>query len=758
MKTMKKSRFLIFFGIALALVLSLCLFQISPSSVSFAEEQRQLVEINFFNSLDKIMNGSDEYSGNIYFNQSENKIENESGEELELLVSTTANSFSTWNIYNYADEVFEKIDSTTFGNNFSLKTLVQSIFGSSETFAKYVHEGKMTLQSEKDSALTTSLLVDSSVTEHGALYVSDVKIKNSIALNRGQEYNVKVVPNAYYQIGSVGIYKPYESSSYLNSETGTFFFEPAPVSSLTVKAVFEKIAYDVNFVASDRSHNALSDLETSNYLDVLTTTGKLSEGLGSIPTITSDNNFRFYRFEAYDAKNEQYDIINLTDEFVLNGAFIDKYAVEGQINVYVCFDELFEIEVLFNGNGSILGYVDGNLVEDSAYGQNSLTVYVSRFENVLVYLLPDEGKMLSNVSNVEDDELNGEILTLENVDADRQIVVSFDNKYYTIQVYSYLEDGRSINGYEQFTNIYVNDVKTNRIVANQTITKIETILDEDSDYKVIAYDFYRYSGNAWEGFSYNKTITSDYVCPGEDVLYVKVIYTRLYRATVYVDALSEGAGCFDVEILNADNTRQERYRNITEFNQHLESGKLVRVTAYPFAGYEFDSFTIKQTNLSDPEIITKSIENEDVSIGLVFKKVNVPIKIVSKSNHVDVDSLTDESVSIGEKITISYKIDFSYELKNIYINSVSADKLSNVSVEDGSIVIDVTKSFLGSLDEEGTISVNVQTKRDGTFVSFVIVIPIIIALFMAGAIVSVVVFVKTKRKFKKIEDSEIFKQ
>lgn len=759
MKTMKKSKFLIFFGIALAFVLSFSLLKISPSSVSLAEgeQNRDQIEINFVNSVDKILNGSEEYFSTIYYDKTAKKIEDESGTELNLSVSTTANSFNVWDIYNYAEESFAEIDDSVFGHNFSLKTLLQTLYEMEEK-EEYIRDGKITLLSEKvGEGISTTLHIDDSVKEHGSLYLSGVKIKNDIVLNAGQEYSFKVVPDSYYELSSVGVYKPYALTSDFESDDVEFSYTTKPITSHTVKAVYEKIEYDINFLVVDRNYNLISDFETANYVDVLTTSGKVSESLGVIPTITSDNSFRFFKFEAFNVLDDKFEEVTLPESFVLSSDFIDKYAQDDQINVYVCFDELFEISVSFSGEGALLGYVDGGLISDSCYDQDSLIVYVSKYEEVLVYLLPDEGQMLANVSNVNNDELNGEIIVLESVEADREISVAFEQKHYTIQVYSYLDDGRTINGYEHFTKVYVDGVKSNKIVENQTITNLESTLSDDSEYQLKEYKIYNHSGNSWENFAYSKKITSAYVRPGEDVVYVKAIYSRLYKATVYVDALSEGAGYFDVEILNSDNTREERFRNITEFNEYLKSGMLVRVTAYSFAGYEFDSFTIKQTNLADPEIITKSIENEDVSIGIVFKKVNVPIKITSNSQHTKVESLTEESVSIGEKITISYKIDFSYELKNVYINNVRADKLDNVSVEDDSIVIDVTKTFLGSLDKDGTVSVKVQTKRDGAFISFIVVVPILLVLLLAGAVISVVVFVKTKKKHDQVEETEILK-
>ena len=305
--------------------------------------------------------------------------------------------------------------------------------------------------------------------------------------------------------------------------------------------------------------------------------------------------------------------------------------------------------------------------------------------------------------------------------------------------------------------IYVNGVKTNKIRIGDKITRIETIVGSlNADYKIQEYQIFNKIANRFVPYNEGLKFDETYVTEGtENVLYVKAIYTRQYRASVYIDELSKGSGYFTVEILNSAWVLQNRYDKKTEFNMTLSAGTKVRVTAYSYRGYAFNKFTLENENPADKEIITKSIENEDVSLGLVYEKSDVNVKIESTSEHAKTQNLSSNKVQIGDKITIAYKLDFSYELKNVYINKVRADKLDNVHNDGNSIVIDVTKEFLSSLDKNGNINVEIKTVRDGSYISFVIVIPIILVLIAGAAAVSVVYFIKAKKKRDEIDTTEI---
>lgn len=751
---MKKSR-LIKFSVLFAFVFSLCFMFFAPSSVAVAEQNRELVQINFVNkAIDKIVTSEsqdEEYTGEIYYDVTENKIENENGQEIDLWISTTDNSFDSWFIQNVEEnDGFEELNGLTCKTN--LKPILQKAYANKE---KYVVDGQISLLSKKDSAVTTELRVDSSVNEHGKLYVSGVEVRGKIVLNRNQIYNMKVVPNQHFKVVNVEVFKQNENESFSRSETGEFDeITLSPVGYHVVKAEFAKVDYEVNFVFSNREHEAISDVQISDFINKTSTTGQVDETLNEVPSFQSNNSYRYFRCEVYDLVNDRYDVVNLDVSF--SGTFFNNCEVDQTVTIFVIYDQLFEVNVSFDEDlGDVVAYVDNVAVLENCYGEDVLTIYVSALEEVDLFVVPKNGFVVSSVENVDENEINNEKITLKNLSQKREISVLFEEEHYVISVYSYLDNGKTLNGFENYSEVEVEGEKTNKIKAGQRITKIETTLPSDSDYKFEKYQIYRRNGNAWEDCVFGMEITPDYVTAGENKVYVKVVYSRFYRVSVYIDDLSAGAGYFDVKIFDKDNEviPSQTQRNVTEYSKALEAGMYVYVEAKSFAGYEFNSFTFH----SNDNVLIKKIENENLSIGLVFKKVNVDIEIVSKSKNVSIHSLTKDSVSVGEKITIAYDVDFSYKLKNVYINKVRADKLDNVTVHDNAIVIDVTKTFLASLDDEGTILVNVKTTRDAGFVSFVIIIPILITLLGAGAVVSVVFYVKTKKKHSKIEDQEIMK-
>lgn len=749
---MKKSR-LIKFSVIFAFMFSLCFMFFTPSSVAVAEQNRELVQINFVNkAIDKVVlsESSEEYVGEIYYDVSENKIENENGQEINLSILTTEDSFESWSIHNSAvTDGFEKIDGLT--NKADLKPIIQKAYAEK---TKYVIDGKISLLSKKVSSITTEVRVDSSVNEHGKLYVSGVEVKNKIVLNRNQSYEMKVVANQHYQVKSVEVFRPNEDESVLSSETGEFSILLGSVEYHVLKAEFEKINYNVNFVFTNRNHEEVSGVQVSDFISKTSTTGKINEALNEIPTFQTNNSYRFYRCEVFDHVNDRYDVVDISG--ACSEVFYNNCEVDQTVTIFVIYDQLFEVEVSFDDDlGEIVAYVDDVATAESSYGEDVLTLYVSTLEEVELFVIPNNGFVVSRIENVSNEELNGEKITLKNLEQGRAISVLLEEEFCLVNVYAYLDDGKTLNGFENYTEVFVDGEKTNKVKFGQKITKIETTLPSDSDYKFEKYQIYRRNGNAWEDCVFGMEITSDYVTAGENKVYVKVVYSRLYKATVFIDELSVGAGYFDVKILNKNNEviSSETKKNITEYSKSLEAGMYVYVEAKAFVGYEFNNFTFQ----SSDNVLIKKIENENISIGLVFKKINVDVDIVSKSKNVSIQSLTKDSVSVGEKITIAYDVDFSYKLKNVYINKVRADKLENVTVQDNAIVIDVTKEFLASLDDEGTILVDVKTTRDASFVSFAIIIPILITILGAGAVVSVVLYVKAKKKHSKISDQEIMK-
>lgn len=765
MKTInKKSKISVLLCLAFAFVSMLCFTFTFAPKIALAENAGAKIQINFVNSGDKVMNGETEYNGEIYYNQTDNKLENANGDELNLTVVCADGLFSAWNVYNTAEENGFETLGTEYASSFDLKLLVSNIYAD-ENKDKYLFGGQISLLSIR-SANSTEFKLDASVETFGKLFVSGVLVKNKIDLYQGEEYDIKVVSVAHYAIKSVKVYTGLNleqgKEPSKTSTEGEFKFETLGVSSHTVAVEYEKVKYTINFLAVNRNMAEIENFDKNAHLSTLATIGKVDEAFGIKLTISSDNDYRYFACRLFNNETEQYDDFDLLsiqeNNQTMDADFYAKYAKNGVVNVNIIFDKLYKVEVAGSENGQIVAYINEVAVDENKYVNGKLTVYVSAIEKLEIYALADEGYVVSDIERVSKFEVENNKITLSSLNQNRDIKINFEKDFYVLEVYAVDGNDERLSHYDANSMIYVNGQKSNRVRLGDIITRIDTVVGSlNADYKIEKYQIYNQTNSAFEDYVLGQTFTKDYVYGTGKTVYVKAIYSRLYKASVYIDELSKGAGYFDVEILNEDSRVIDSYYKVTEFLRTLASGNKIRVTAYDYRGYEFSKFTLENTNPADKNIITKTIANEDVSLGLVFVKSDVAIKVKSISKNATIDNLSFDTVRVGDKITISYKIDFSYELKNVYINNVRADKLENVKVDDNSIVIDVTKEFLASLNAQGEIVTKIQTVRDASYISFVIIIPILLVLLAAGASVTAVYFVRSKRKLREIKSNEIMK-
>lgn len=764
-KFLRKNKISVLLCLAFAFVSMFCFTFMFGSSVALAENAGAKIQINFVNVGDSLKNGETAYDGEIYYNQTDDKLENENGEELSLTVESSDSLFESWKVYNASEiDGFETLDSE-FASNFDLKLLVKKIYLSANK-EDYISNGKISLLSCR-SANKTELKLHSSVAEFGNLYVSGVLVKNKIDLYQGMEYDIVVVPFDHYAVKSVKIFTGEDlalgNDPKIDLTQKEFAFETSAVSSHTVTVEYEKVNYTINFLAVNRSMAEIENFNASAHLSTNSTSGKLDETFASKLTISSDNEYRFFVCKLFNNLTEQYDefdIVSLQEaEHTFGADFYSKYAKNGAVNVYVIFDKLYKVQVSTSENGEFVAYLNDVAVAKDKIVNGKLTVYISNLEKLEIYALADDGYVVSNIENVSKEEVENNIVSLSNLTDSREIKINFEKDFYVIQVYAFDEKGQRLSHYDASSLVYVNGVKSNKIRLGDTITKIENVAGSlVADYKLEKYQIYKQTNYDFENYVPGQTFTSDYVYGTSKTVYVKAIYSRLYSISVYIDELSKGAGYFDVDVFGIDNRIVDSYYKVTSFLKTLASGYRVRITAYQYRGYEFSRFTLEQSNPADKNIISKTIQNENISLGLVYSKSDVEIKINSDSKNVTIDDLSLDNVRIGDKITISYKIDFSYKLKNVYINNVRADKLQNVKVDDNSIVIDVTKEFIASLNNRGEIDAKIQTVRDASFISFVVVIPLLLVLLAVGASLIAVYFVKTRKKLEEIKSNEIMKK
>lgn len=740
-------------------VFAMCFSFSFKTDVVSAEQTNQKVEINFVNKEDEILENDSVYTGEIYYNSAENRLENENGEELDLTVSTSVSTANSWMIYNKSEtNGFEMLDEYKT-NSFKLLGLVSKFYGSSDK-DNYVIDGKMTVLSVKSDNLSVEMNVDQSVYEFGKIYISGVEIKNQITLMKGSEYDIKVVANEHYQVKKVKIFNGIESTPATSKEESEFSFTTGSgaTNAHIIAVEYEKTTYSVNFSVRDREYSSFDGIDESAHLSIFTTAGKIDEQLKDNLSISSNNNFRYVKCVVLNNDTGLYDEVDFVANNTFDSEFYSTYAKNNVVDVFVVFDKLYEIKVSAVGTGEIIAYVNDVLVDQSAYdGMGGFTVYLSNLEDLKVYMVPGSGFVVSSISNVTGNEISGGKFELEKVSENKEIVVTFELFYYTINVYAFDTNDQRLSHYDANTTVLVNGEATGKIRIGDVLTT-QTTVAPSAEYEYVGCEIYNWQGNRFETVSNGTEFSESYVRDGDNNVYVKVIYSRLYTVNVYVEKLSEGAGYFNVEILKSDYTVVSSYYNISEFSRTISSGMKVRVTAKSHRGYAFSSFTLENTNDVGDPIITKPVLNEDVSIGIVYKKVAEKIDIISTSKHATIECLSSKNVNVGDTITISYELDFSYALKNVYINDVCADKLDNVTVNDNSIMIEVTKSFLNSLDKLGNIEVEVKTVHDASFISTMVIVPMVILILIAGAIIAIMQFVKAKKKYNEISSSELLKK
>lgn len=766
MKTLLKNRMKAFavFGFIFVVFAFIC-GSFSPfQNVVYAENVGEKIQVNFINKSDKILQNSEEFLGDIYYNQTQNRLETESGEALNLKVSTATSTEYHWYVYNSQETNGFEVLSDFSEKEFDLLQLVQKVYSASNK-SNYIINGKISVLSVKENDLSLQFNVDGSVYANGKIYVSGVEIKNQITLNKNTNYNFEIITNNHYSFKSAKIFNGEESIPAVEKTENSFAFTTGSgaVESHRISAEYEKVEYSINLLAKDRTYNDFDAFVNSEHISKTSTTGKVDETFNDQITISSTNNFRFVKCVIFNRETRVYDDFNLAqlqnDNTALNADFYSNYADdENTVEILVLFDKLFEIKVSAVGNGNFVGYVNEELVESDKYQNGIMTVYVSSLDNLTIYMVPDDGFVVSSISSVSDSEITGGKIVIENANQNREIQISYEKFFYNINVYAFDNNNQRLSHFDSFSKIYVNGNVSNKIRIGDALTKIETLDSGNSDYSLNEYSIYNYTGNRFEIFTEGAILTDEYVTEGDNNVYIKATYSRLYTASVYIDSLSEDAGYFKVELLNSNGTVADSLYNITNFERVVSSGMKIRVTASAYRGYEFSSFTLENTNPVDNYIITKEIKNEDVSVGLVYKKVPVDVKISSISKHANIQCLSSETVQVGDIITISYEIDFAYALKNVYVNNTRADKLNNVSVTDNSIMITITKDFLKNLDTNGNIVINAKTTHDASFISIAIVIPSLILVLLVGAIVAVVYFVKAKKKLEEISSSEIMKK
>lgn len=772
MKTNKKLKYGLFsiLSFVFAFVSILCLTLSFKANVANAENEPEKFQINLINKNDKLILGDAEYTDELFFDTTSQKVVDSDGTEIHVYAKTGLSSdrtFGNWYVYNKNFvNCFEPLG-TSYGVSFDLTDLLTQIYASSEKSVYFTENNTISIYS---SAMNESLFeIDSSCNEFGDVYISGVKIHGKFSLDYNTEYNFKVVPNEHYAVKSVKIFAGdgYNSGAdpefYQNSGLN-FTFTTGSADNYSIYVEYEKITYDIEFKFVDRNLNEIASFDSQNHINKASTSVKLDERFADNITVSDDNDYRFYGFKI---GNNDFDLISLQEAgSTFDGSFLTENTSNGKIIINAIFDKLSKVAVSVNGDGDFLTYLNGSLVPSTEYEDGEYNTYVSEYETLIIKALPSDGCVFENFDGAKETEVTKNTLTLSTVRSARNITINFDKEYYQIVVCAMDQNQDRLSQFDSLTKVYVNGHESNKLRLDDVITGIVTIENSLTvSHKLSStYYIYNYGSSSWEEFPFiasvnyniNQDFVDKYVAPGQKVVYFSARYTRVYNVKIALDGLSAGCGCFDVAITDL-NGKTTYVSKTDDYNGYLEAGYGIRVYAYSYRGYDFESFTIPNTGSPNKTMISKIITNDDISFGLVYKKIDVAVNISAKSNSAKIQNMLDGNVMIGDEITLSYKLNFSRELDEVYINNVKASSLSNVKVTDNAIIISVTKDFLAGLDEKGTIEVDVTTGPDANYIVLAIVLPILVATVVAGFAVSLIMYFKSKKRIEEIKKNGLVK-
>jgi len=769
MKKLTKNfkRSLIAFSVMLAILL-VPIFGLSLKSAVAEAESIVTLKVEFASSSDKIMLGENEFSGDFSYDRDLKKVLVE-GEETSLRVVSECASFKNWTIASTsALNGFETLP-LTFEKEFNLNELLDFIYQSNPD--NYLREtGDMhvlTLFSRNEHG--TTFEINSSVISNGSLTLGGAVLKGNIELDYNTTYKLCVTPKAHYLVRNVKIYKGADFSAgndpiILNDGKAPFEFTTGIQSRYSIFAAFEKNAYPVKVRAVDQDMNALD----SSLLTTTSTFGRVDSLFDKKIEQTPSKEYRIKEFRATNVLTgavEVVDILSVQEsEGVFSSDFFDKYVNSGIVQLTAVFENLEEVKIKTMGEGSVAVFVNDIEIDNEQFQSGLLTLYVGLGDKIRVEATPGEGYSLVEFRGSKKGEVVGNVLELENISESRNLTVIFDRDFYRVEMFAVDQNSQQISWLDEDIALYVNMSASSVVHKNDNITKI-VASSSDPSYRFVGFEIYNQLGSrGWESFSVvsgsgvsvNDSFLEKYLIAGENKVFIRAKFAKVYLVSVSIEDASAGFGYFDLEILNAKGEVIESHDKITSYNEYLDSGLRVRVTARGYSGYEFSQFTIDNANPADKHIITKTVRYEDIVFACVFERVETALDVNLSGDKANLSMIGDNTVKVGDKITISHSVTFTRKLDKILVNGINADKLDNVEVTDNAIIITITSDFLASL-EGNKINIKAVTSHNASFISLVIVVPILLALLVAGFVVILIYFLKSRKELNRVKNSEHLK-
>ena len=730
------------------------------------------------------------YEGEIYLNLDSEKIVNSDNEEIDVVVKSSFQAFNSWNIYNYNEKNFDVLN---YGKTLNLSDLINDYFFelSEQEQEGYYQNGIINLCLYSLSSNNAVLNLKNSETSHADYFVEGYEIDGQITLNTSVEYNIAIQAEKNYSLSGARIYNQnqYENDGTFeeieNNSINYTFLTLSDPNLFYIEVEATKIEYLIELQLVDDEMNVSEELIVYEFFDIdyisnapqVKVDEKIKEGSISLGNI-EEKDWKFVEYKLKNKTTNEYETITL--DFVFSGDIIDNYLDDGKIILYAIFTPKYTVQVssgdLALGNFMIefyqtntSNYVD---ITDENIDDNTFFFKMTKFEKIKITALPRADKKFVGFVGANDLEIYDNICLVSNISEDYSIICNFANNSYIIvlsAVDSLSDDfrsmGESIEGYAQYTSVFVNDVKSLDICKNDVITGISTETDNtERQHRFVKFQIYSFKNsigwsdfvvNANSGVRIDDSFISNYI-DAQNNCYIRACYVKHYRVSVNIASICTDSGYFNLRIDDVE--KNETIFNairLTEYEGYADIGQRVVVTALPYAGYEFSQFSMPNDNKVNPNIMSKIVRYQELDFDIIFDKIEVKVFIEIDSEDVTVSSVDKADVNVGDKLSFTYKADLGRKVRNIKINNVSVEKLKNVEVTDNTIIVEITSDFLASLNSDKKISLYIDANLDVGYASLVIIIPVIVFVLLIGNVVLLCYFLKEKKKYNKIKGRDI---
>ncbi len=747
----------------------------------FATGEHELMPLNvkFISSHDGLYSGTDLYSSEIYFDLTDEKLVNESGDDLTgaLQVKTDLGlAFDSWSIYNYKDKSFDVLGGLVPAE-FDLDGLV-GFFMSLDDEEQEAYYQNDTIVLHALAISKTTLVFDDQAMSNAKVLVGGVDIGSQITLNQASTYSIQAIANKYYHFNYVHMATSaqYSAESFDNKPVNQAFdyeFASGISDSYHISVNTALTSYAVSFEAVDEDLQAQDTLVSADYLGVLATTVKLDEQIANQPSLINEDStdWKFVGYKVENQNSEEVDAFDTTT--ILTSALLDNYIKDGALKIYAVFTKLYKVQVSADDFGTfIVEKLDGtyqNITIDNI-NEGVFTYYVTGYDTLKITAMPDENCKFVGFNGVTTADVEYNVCTLTDFDKNYNVTIDFMAHAYKIVVAAvdslnanYSSAGEIIEGYDAYISVYVNNILADSVVLGDKITMISTNFEQTSaSHRFIKYQIYSYV-NGWEELiilkDAGKEITANFISNyvnKDQVIYIRACFVKTFMVNIDIEEACAGRGYFNIKVYDKD-AGQYVFNAIrlTKFHDFVDVNSRISIEAKPYTGYKFTQFTIPNTGAVTKNIITKDVNFEDLNFGIVFDKTDVELAISAKSENASVNAISSDKVQVGDKITFTYELNVGTKIKNVTINDVNIKKMNNVTVTDNAVIIDVTSEFLDSLGTKKTLNLNLETGMDGEFISMAIIIPITLAAMLVGAIYTLVIYLKARKKYQEIERREI---